>query len=57
MQNVNISIEEFRLLTKSLHQLKTLALSDSIYTIERTMERAKETLKEIKQLENNPYKL
>lgn len=56
MENINVSIEEFKLLVKAMYQLESITIATTEYTIEKSIERAKETLKEIKNLENINYK-
>lgn len=55
MDNINIPIEEFRLLVRAVYQLQSVTEASTEYTIERSIERAKETIKELKDL-NNIYK-
>ena len=56
MENINVSLEEFRLLVKAMYQLESITIASTEYTMEKSIERAKETLKEIKNLENINYK-
>ena len=56
-QNITISIEEFRLLTSAIYQLRSIASSESEYVLNMNISRAKETLEELKQINNNFYKI
>ena len=56
MQDINITINEFRLLVKAMYQLESITIASTDYTMQKSIERAKETLKEIKNLENINYK-
>ena len=56
MESINVSIEEFRLLVRAMYQLESITIATTDYTMQKSIERAKETLKEIKNLENINYK-
>ena len=57
MDNINISLHEFRLLTTALYQLRSITSAETEYTLEKSISRAKETLNELKQINNNFYKI
>ena len=56
MQDINITINEYRLLVRAMYQLESITIATTDYTMQKSIERAKETLKEIKNLENINYK-
>lgn len=56
MEDVNIPINEFRLLVRAMYQLQSITIASTDYTMEKSIERAKETIQEIKNLENSNYK-
>ena len=56
MQDIKININEFRLLVKAMYQLQSITIASTDYTMQKSIERAKETIKEIKNLENANYK-
>lgn len=56
MENINVSLEEFRLLVRAMYQLESITIASTEYTMKKSIERAKETIEEIKKLENSNYK-
>jgi len=56
MQDINIPINEFKLLVRAMYQLESITIASTEYTMEKSIERAKETIEEIKKLENSNYK-
>lgn len=55
MENISIPIKEFKLLLSAVYQLQSITEPETEYIIKKRTERAKETIKELKDL-NNIYK-
>ena len=55
MENINIPIDEFKLLVRVVYQLQYLTEPETEYLTKKRIERAKETIEELKKL-NSIYK-
>jgi hypothetical protein len=57
MDDTKITLEEYKLFIRAIYQLETITKAKTNYTLNKAIQRASETLQELKQIKNNFYNL